>query len=104
MENSRVNPLVLFRQSATSMSAGVALLSTGILLVAKGTASQLPVIGLAFCVLSVIFLISALVQLFWPKISNLVVELGDSLTALFLLINIISIIQNWSKIMDQSMT
>jgi hypothetical protein len=95
---SKTDPLVLFRQATTSMSAGLALMLTGILTTNKGSPSQLLFIGFGFFCLSFVFLIAALIQLKWHWFPSLISQLGDGLTVVFIIINIATVIKNWADI------
>jgi len=94
MNKSQTDTFVLFRQAATSMSAGI-------LLVIIGSPSPAPYVGFFFFCVSVVFLIAAFSQAFpkWHKFPDTIREFGDNLTFPFILISLGAIIRNWGTIL-----
>lgn len=93
----QINELVLFRQAATSMSAGV-------LLAAVGLTPIISYMGFSYAFVSFLLVIAAGLQLISKanKFCEKARRYGESLTFSFFIISILSIILNWAQIMGAS--
>jgi amino acid transporter len=94
MNKSQTGTLVLFRQAATAMSAGI-------LLMVVGSPAPAFYLGFLFSSVSVVFLVTALIQAFprWRRFPDDIKRLGDDLTFSFILISLTGIIVNWARIL-----
>jgi len=94
MNKSQPSTLVLFRQAATAMSAGI-------LLMVVGSPAPAFYLGFLFSSVSIVFLVAALIQAFprWRRFPDEIRRLGDDLTFSFIVISLMAIILNWAKIL-----
>ena len=88
MNENRPDSLVLFRQTATSMSAAI-------LLITIGKPIEVNYLGGIFLIFAVIFLLASLGQVSskLQSITNWIRNLGDNLTFSFILVTLVSIIR-----------